>query len=121
MKFFDKVAIVAVVAAIGGTWVSVLTSNEADALDGAHEIAGYSPQCETMEEAGSTWGLCQIGQSAPSVWLHRGKEWAAGNDVAQVVAERFKGRDSGPHLVFSRLVFDQDHPVSLPPAVLARL
>lgn len=121
MKFFDKLAIVVIAVSIGGTWVSVLTSNEADALDGAHEIAGYSPRCETLEEAGNTWGLCQIGRSAPSVWVQRGKEWAAGNDVARGVAERFKGRDSGSHLVFSRLVIDQEHPVTLPPAVLARL
>ena len=121
MKFFDKVAIVFIAAAIGGTWVSVLTSNEADALDGAHEIAGYSPKCETLEEAGNTWGLCRIGQSAPAVWVRRGDEWAAGNDVALGVATRFKGRDSGSHLVFSHLVIDQNHPVTLPPAVLARL
>lgn len=97
------------------------TTSGTKGLENAHRAAGYEPKCSTLEDAGQTWALCDIGRASPGAWLQRGEAWASGNGVAQGVVNRLQQTGPGAYNNLPRLYVDRDQVVTMPAKVLERL
>ena len=67
---------------------------ETSGLRQAHQAVGWQSKqathtvkCETLEDAGNTWALCQYWRATPTVWLKQGEGWAPANGPALKMAE----------------------------------
>lgn len=119
MKNSTKIAIGigAVVIAIGA--YKDFTGHETNGLANAHRAAGFEPNCETIEDNGNTWAVCEYA-GAPSAWLQVGADWATANGKARQIVDRLEQKGPGPYQNLPRLVVGSGSP-SMPTAVLERL
>lgn len=121
MKISTKIAIGigAVAIAIGA--YNDFAGRETTGLANAHRAAGYSPSCETLQDAGETWALCAFERSTPSVWLKRGEAWATANGPAQMVIDGLEKSGPGAYHNLPRIYVDRQQPVYMTDPVRARM
>lgn len=86
-KSFYAVLAVAIVGYIGWAFIHDFTRQDARGLEIANDRAGRQAECETVEQAGATWGVCRTAGN-PNVWQQRPDGWAAANGPAQMLVDR---------------------------------